>query len=94
MSDDRPETLTILIEEEDGMLIGQVKELPGCFISGRDMAELTEAANEAIALYLQEDRVEAESKVVPLRRKSKSDKRARNAQRHLIPSELELVYEA
>ena len=32
----------------------EVEELPGCFASGRDMAELRAALAEAISLYLSE----------------------------------------
>jgi predicted RNase H-like HicB family nuclease len=46
---------TLLIhDDEDGMLWGEVKELPGCFASGADMDELLEAAKEAINLCLTE----------------------------------------
>lgn len=38
-------------EDTDGMLWGEVQELPGCFASGADMDELLEAAREAIELY-------------------------------------------
>jgi predicted RNase H-like HicB family nuclease len=44
-------TLTVEIHEEDGVLWGQVVELPGCFATGDDLDELTEALGEAIALY-------------------------------------------
>lgn len=42
----------LLIHEEDGVYWAEVKELPGCFASGRDLEELKEAAVEAITLYL------------------------------------------
>jgi predicted RNase H-like HicB family nuclease len=35
-------------------LWAEVDELPGCFASGRDMAELREALTEAIGVYLSE----------------------------------------
>jgi predicted RNase H-like HicB family nuclease len=44
-------TLTAEIHEEDGVLWGQVVELPGCFATGDDLDELAEALGEAIALY-------------------------------------------
>ena len=44
-------TLTVEINEEDGVLWGQVVELPGCFATGEDLDELAEALGEAIALY-------------------------------------------
>jgi predicted RNase H-like HicB family nuclease len=39
-------------DDGDGMLWGEVLDLPGCFISGKDMSELVEAAAEAIGMYL------------------------------------------
>ena len=44
-------TLTVEIHEEDGVLWGQVVELPGCFATGDDLDELAEALGEAIVLY-------------------------------------------
>jgi predicted RNase H-like HicB family nuclease len=44
-------TLTVEIHDEDGVLWGQVVELPGVFATGDDLDELTEALGEAIALY-------------------------------------------
>jgi hypothetical protein len=44
-------TLTVEIHEEDGVLWGQVVELPGCFATGDDLDEFAEALGEAIALY-------------------------------------------
>jgi predicted RNase H-like HicB family nuclease len=41
-------------EEDDGTLWAQVEELPGCFASGRDADELTEALAEAIQMCLPE----------------------------------------
>jgi hypothetical protein len=35
--------LTVEVHEEDGVLWGQVVELPGCFATGDDLDELTEA---------------------------------------------------
>jgi len=42
----------VLIREEEGSYWAEVKELPGCFASGRDLEELKEAVIEAISLYL------------------------------------------
>jgi predicted RNase H-like HicB family nuclease len=42
----------VLIREEEGTYWGEVKELPGCFVSGRDLEELEEAVIEANSLYL------------------------------------------
>jgi predicted RNase H-like HicB family nuclease len=44
-------TLTVEIHEEDGVLWGQVVELPGSFATGDDLDELAEALGEAIVLY-------------------------------------------
>jgi predicted RNase H-like HicB family nuclease len=44
-------TLTVEIHDEDGVLWGQVVELPGVFATGDDLDELTEALTEAIVLY-------------------------------------------
>jgi predicted RNase H-like HicB family nuclease len=44
-------TLTVEIHNEDGVLWGQVVELPGVFATGDDLDELAEALGEAIALY-------------------------------------------
>jgi predicted RNase H-like HicB family nuclease len=44
-------TLTVEVHDEDGVLWGQVVELPGCFATGETLDELTEAVGEAIALY-------------------------------------------
>lgn len=46
--------LTVNVHEEDGMFWAQVEELPGCFASGKDEAELLEAIKESVALYLAE----------------------------------------
>ena len=43
------------IHEEDGSYWAEVKELPGCFASGRDLEELKDAVLEAIELYLADD---------------------------------------
>lgn len=44
---------TVLIENgEDGYLISEVVELPGCHTQGKTMAELMINTKEAISLYL------------------------------------------
>ena len=48
-------TLTVEIHDEDGVLWGQVVELPGVFATGDDLDELAEALGEAIALYQAKD---------------------------------------
>jgi predicted RNase H-like HicB family nuclease len=40
--------------EPDEDLWAEVEELPGCFASGQNLAELQEALAEAISLYLSE----------------------------------------
>ena len=42
-------TLTVEVHDEDGVLWGQVVELPGCFATGETLDELMEALGEAIA---------------------------------------------
>jgi predicted RNase H-like HicB family nuclease len=55
----------VTIHEENGMLWGEVDELPGCFASGRDLAELEEAAIEAISMYLHEGEGEGGAGAAP-----------------------------
>jgi predicted RNase H-like HicB family nuclease len=40
--------------DQEHPLWAEVKELPGCFASGRDMDELREALSEAVSQYLSE----------------------------------------
>ena len=43
----------VIIEKgEDGYLISEVVELPGCHTHGKTMTELLENTKEAISLYL------------------------------------------
>jgi predicted RNase H-like HicB family nuclease len=44
--------LFVVIREEGPGYWSQVRELPGCFASGRTLDELREALGEAIGLYL------------------------------------------
>jgi predicted RNase H-like HicB family nuclease len=44
--------LHVEVHHEDGSYWAEVRELPGCFASGRDLPELIESVQEAIALYL------------------------------------------
>ncbi len=45
----------LIIEKgEDGYLISEVVELPGCHTQAKDMEELIKRTKEAIALYLKE----------------------------------------
>ena len=49
----KPTSYTVRIHREEGeQPWAEVVELPGCFASGRDMAELGENLAEAIGLYL------------------------------------------
>lgn len=46
----------IIIEKgEDGYLISEVVELPGCHTQAKGMDELIERTKEAISLYLETD---------------------------------------
>ena len=42
------------VHEEDGAYWAEVRELPGCFASGKDLNELQEALIEAISMCLTE----------------------------------------
>jgi len=44
--------LHVDVHHEDGSYWAEVRELPGCFASGDTVAELVEAVEEAVALYL------------------------------------------
>ena len=47
----------VIIEKgEDGYLISEVVEIPGCHTQGRTMDELLERTKEAIELCLEEDK--------------------------------------
>jgi len=50
-SEKRTYTVRIHDDGDDG-LWAEVAELPGCFASGQDWAELREALQEAIGMYL------------------------------------------
>ena len=46
-------TFNIIVEQdEDGMYVSEVLELPGCHTQGRSLDELMERTREAISLYL------------------------------------------
>lgn len=45
----------LVTEEDDGTFWAAVEELPGCFASGRDFDELTDALSEAIQMCLPDD---------------------------------------
>lgn len=40
------------IREEDGMFWAEIEDLPGCFASGESIAEVIDALQEAVSLYL------------------------------------------
>jgi predicted RNase H-like HicB family nuclease len=44
--------LTVAVHSEGGSYWSEVRELPGCFASGRTLAELGEALEEAVAMCL------------------------------------------
>jgi len=49
-------TYTVRVHQEPGELLwAEITELPGCFASGADLAELFEAVGEAITMVLQDD---------------------------------------
>jgi predicted RNase H-like HicB family nuclease len=53
------DTYTVAVHQEDDTLWAEVEELPGCFATGRDLAELEEALVEAITLYRQDTDTDA-----------------------------------
>lgn len=44
-----------VVREEDGMYWAEVKELPGCFASGKTLDEVAEGLREAIPMYLDDE---------------------------------------
>jgi predicted RNase H-like HicB family nuclease len=44
--------LGLIIHHAGDHLWAEVEEYPGCFATGQDLAELTEALEEAISMYL------------------------------------------
>ena len=44
--------LHVDVHHEDDSYWAEVRELPGCFASGENSAELVEAVQEAVAVYL------------------------------------------
>ena len=44
--------LTVVVHQERQGFWSEIEELPGCFASGRTLAELREALAEAVGLYL------------------------------------------
>lgn len=49
-------TFTMIVEQgEDGYLLGDIVELPGCHSRAKTQEELMERIREAISLYLSEE---------------------------------------
>ena len=44
--------LTVFIHREGAEYWSEIRELPGCFASGRTLTELRDALGEAVGLYL------------------------------------------
>lgn len=56
MSSETTREVTVRVhEEDDGWIWAEVRDLPGCFASGRTLDELREALEEAISLYVTDD---------------------------------------
>lgn len=51
---------TLLIRQGQTQLIGQLKEIPGVLTQGHTVAEVKENIQDALALYLEDMREEAE----------------------------------
>lgn len=59
----------IIIEKgEDGFLISDVVELPGCHTQGKNMKELLERTKEAILLCLKEEGMDAKTNFIGMRK--------------------------
>lgn len=58
-------TLSLLfVVDEDGWIVAEVPELPGCFSQGRDEAEATANIQEAISAWLwAEEQKKAEARL-------------------------------
>jgi predicted RNase H-like HicB family nuclease len=46
--------LTVAVHHEGHRYWSEIRELPGCFASGRTLEELGEALEEAVGMYLDE----------------------------------------
>lgn len=58
---------TVIVEQgEDGYLISEVVELPGCHTQAKTYDELIKRTKEAISLYLEEGMPEIKSKFLSL----------------------------
>ncbi|MEK6898145.1 MAG: type II toxin-antitoxin system HicB family antitoxin [Nanoarchaeota archaeon] len=59
----------IIIEKgEDGYLLSEVVELPGCHTQAKDMNELIKRTKEAISLYLKEGDIELETNFIGIQK--------------------------
>jgi predicted RNase H-like HicB family nuclease len=62
-------TFNMIIERgEDGYLISEVVELPGCHTQARNMNELLTRTKEAISLCLKEQSLEVENSFIGLQK--------------------------
>ncbi len=62
-----PEKYNVIVEEgEDGYLISEVVELPGCHTQAKTYDELIKRTKEAISLYLNVKKKEPRSKFLSL----------------------------
>jgi predicted RNase H-like HicB family nuclease len=66
----------VIEQDEDGVYIAHVPELPGCHTQGDSLEEVMENASEAIALYLEhaKGRIENPLKFVGVKRVRASEK--------------------
>ena len=59
----------IIIEEgEDGYLISEVVELPGCHTQAKSLDELIKRTKEAVSLYLKCQKLESTNKFIGLQK--------------------------
>ncbi len=59
----------VIIEKgEDGYLISEVVELPGCHTQAKDMNELIKRTKEAVSLYLKEENINVESNFIGIQK--------------------------
>ena len=67
MGEAKMEKFNVLVEEgEDGYLISNVVELPGCHTQAKTYDELIKRTKEAISLYLSVKKVETKTKFLSL----------------------------
>ena len=62
-----PQTFNVIVEQgEDGYLISEVVELPGCHTQAKKYDELMKRTKEAIELYISVKRPKSKTKFVSL----------------------------